>query len=378
MRVLMISKACVVGTYQTKLEALARLPAMKLTVAVPPSWRDERGELTLERVHTDGYNLVETPIAFNGHFHLHFYPRLAELVRSFQPEILHIDEEPYNLVTFQAMRQAQRTGAQTVFFTWQNLHRRYPPPFCWVETFNLRHADYALAGNQEAEAVLRAKGYVGPVTVIPQFGVDPTVFCPAQEPRPAEDVATFTLGYVGRLVEEKGVGMLLRAAAGLPSESNWQLHLIGGGPLEGSLRRLASELGINSRVRFEGQVASTEVPARLRALDALALPSLTRSNWKEQFGRILVEAMACGVPVIGSDSGEIPHVIGDAGLIFPQGSISALRDQLARLMAKDRLRAELAARGRTRVLAHYTQARIAEATCAVYQRMLSGRSVARK
>ncbi len=371
MRVLMISKACIFGVYQTKLEALARLPEVTLTVAVPPSWRDERGELYLERVHTAGYDLAATPIALNGHFHLHFYPRLGELFRRCRPQIVHIDEEAYNLATFQAMRLARRVGARTLFFTWQNLVRRYPPPFCCIESYNLRRADYALAGSQEAQAVLRAKGYAGPAAVVPQFGVDPAVFAPAGESPPKERTFTLRIGYAGRLVEEKGVETLLRAAAGLGVESNWQLHFIGRGPLEKRLRRLALELGVADRVRFAGQVASVEMPARLRALDALVLPSLTRPNWKEQFGRVLVEAMACGAPVIGSDSGEIPHVIGEAGLIFPEGNVEALRAHLARLAADAGLRAELAACGRARVLTHYTQARIAEATYAVYQYLLA-------
>jgi glycosyltransferase involved in cell wall biosynthesis len=257
----MISKACVVGTYQTKLEALARLPDVELAVAVPPSWRDERGEIRLARLHTEGYDLLETPIALNGHFHLHFYPRLGALVRRFRPEILHIDEEPYNLAAFQAMWLARRARARTVVFTWQNLHRRYPPPFCWMEAYNLRHADYVLAGNRGAEAVLRAKGYAGPVAVIPQFGVDPTIFCPAQVPRSAEDSATFVIGYVGRLVKEKGVETLLRAAAGLPSESNWRLHLIGGGPLGGLCQRWplgwASVTASGSRGRYSRRQCPT-------------------------------------------------------------------------------------------------------------------------
>jgi glycosyltransferase involved in cell wall biosynthesis len=366
----MVSKACVVGTYQTKLEALARLPDMELTVVVPPSWRDERGELRLERLHVAGYDLLETPIAFNGHFHLHFYPRLGELMRRCRPQIVHADEEPYNLATFQATWLARRLGARTLFFTWQNLGRRYPPPFRWLEAYNLLHADYALAGNQEAEAVLRAKGYAGPVTVVPQFGVDPAAFAPAKAPRPGADAASFAIGYVGRLVEEKGVDTLLRAASGLDAHGDWRLQVIGGGPLKDRLRRLASELGIAGRTRFEGQVASTDMPARLRALDVLVLPSRTRPNWKEQFGRALVEAMACGVPVIGSDSGEIPQVIGDAGLIFPEGNVEALRAELARLMADASLRVVLAVRGRARVLTRYTQARVAEATYAVYRHML--------
>lgn len=366
----MLSKACVVGIYQTKLEALAHQPDIDLTVAVPPSWRDERGTLWLERLHTQGYTLIETPIALNGRFHLHFYPRLGALVRRVRPDILHIDEEPYNLATFQAMRLAQRVSARALFFTWQNLHRRYPAPFRWLERYNLRRADYALAGNRKAQTVLRAKGYTGPVAVIPQFGVDPALFAPGG-PRRAADDAPFTIGYVGRLVEEKGLETLLNAAAALERGENWRLHLIGGGPMEERLPALAADLGIAGRVHFEGQVPSPEMPARLRALDVLVLPSRTRPNWKEQFGRVLIEAMACGVPVVGSDSGEIPHVVGEAGLIFPEGDAEALRGRLAELMSRPDLRADLARRGRNRVLAHYTQERIAEATCTVYREMMA-------
>jgi len=100
------------------------------------------------------------------------------------------------------------------------------------------------------------------------------------------------------------------------------------------------------------------------------LPSLTRPNWKEQFGRVLIEAMACGVPVIGSDSGEIPNVIGDAGLIFPEGDIVALRDSIARMLADPERRARYAEAGRQRVLAEFTQAQIAAATVRVYREIL--------
>ena len=80
--------------------------------------------------------------------------------------------------------------------------------------------------------------------------------------------------------------------------------------------------------------------------------------------------MACGVAVIGSTCGEIPQVIGDAGLIFPEGNVEALRAHLARLQSDAALRADLATRGRARVLAHYTQARVAASTYAVYRQMM--------
>ena len=94
------------------------------------------------------------------------------------------------------------------------------------------------------------------------------------------------------------------------------------------------------------------------------------SNWKEQFGRVLIEAMSCGVPVLGSGSGEIPHVIGDAGLIFPEGDVATLRIAIARIATAPALRADLARRGRARILAEFTQAAIARRHVAVYAAML--------
>lgn len=362
LRVLMLSKACVVGIYQRKLEAIAA-QGIELLALTPPSWRDERGETKLERAYTAGYRLETLPIRLNGNFHLHFYPGLAARLRAFRPRVVHIDEEPYNLATWQALRAAHAAGARALFFTWQNLVRRYPPPFNWGEHWTLRHADYALAGTESAAAVLRAKGYAGPLRVIPQFGVDPALFRPA-EPAGARP---FTIGYIGRLVPEKGVHLLIQAAARLPGD--WRLIVTGGGPLEAELRALVALVGAAERVQFEGQLPSAAMPARYAALDALALPSLTRSNWKEQFGRVLVEAMASGVPVVGSTSGAIPDVIGDAGLIVPEGDAQALAGALARLQAEPALRAELAARGRARALAHFTHDQIAAATVQVYREL---------
>lgn len=361
----MISKACIVGAYQRKLEELARLPDMELTVAVPPYWRQGDGILPLERAYTSGYQLCILPMVFNGNFHLHFYHGLDKLVQRSRPQIMHIDEEPYNLATFQAMRSAQRHGARALFFTWQNLLRRYPPPFSSFERYNLAHAACAIAGNQEAEEVLRAKGYQGEIHVLPQFGVDPTLYLQDRPPRAGSG---FVIGYVGRLVEEKGVHILLQAVGGL--EGNWRLQLVGSGPYESSLQGLSVRLGIEKHVVWVGQVPSAEMPRVLNELDVLVLPSLTRRNWKEQFGRILIEAMACQVPVVGSSSGEIPHLVADTGLIFPEGEVEALRNVLHKLMQDPELRLELGQKGRTRVLAHYTQQRIATETHALYQRLL--------
>ena len=360
----MVSKILVVGAYQRKLELLARQPDVELTCVVPPAWGKQRFEPTF----LDGYRMLVAPIRFNGNFHLHYYPTLGKIMRAVRPDVVHIDEEPYNLATFLALRSARSVGARALFFTWQNLDRRYPPPFAWTERYVLDRSRYAIAGNSEAVGVLHRKGYRGPARVIPQFGVDPEHFSPCDGAR--DPARPFTIGFVGRFEEEKGLFVLLDALAELPGD--WRLRLVGDGPLRDGLQAYAERLGIGARVSIAPWVPSLEVPNVLRGFDVLAVPSLTRSSWKEQFGRVLIEAMACRVPVVGSDSGEIPNVIGDAGLVAPEADAAALRGALARLMADAELRASLSERGRRRVLARYTQQHVAEQTAAVYREMMAG------
>lgn len=353
------------GAYQRKLEEIARCDGLELMVIVPPSWDDAAGPLSLERSYTQGYQLLVHPIRFNGNYHFHYYPHLGPRLAQFRPDVVHIDEEPYNLATWMAWRQARQVGAKTLFFTWQNLNRPYPFPFNRMERQVLAGIDYALMGNQEAVTVWQEKGYRGPYKVIPQFGVDPELFTP---PLRRDDGRVFTIGSANRrLIPAKGVDLLLRAAAQLPGL--WQLHIAGEGPERAPLARLAQELEITERVRWDGSISSAQMPAYLQHLDVLVLASRTQPNWKEQFGRVLVEAMACETAVIGSRSGEIPHVIGPAGLTFPEEDVNTLATHLLSLMQHETQRRDLGRQGRARVLQYYTQAQIAAQTVAVYREM---------
>ena len=365
----MISKALVAGTSQRKLEELAKCPDVELTLATPAYWQSDDGsKRVLEPLYTSGYQMIVTPMALNGNFHLHFYPQLGKIMRETRPEIVHIDEEPYNFATFQAMRLAHKQKASALFFTWQNLYRNYPPPFRQMELYNYHHATFALAGNRDAQDILRRKGFQGPIRIIPQFGFDTNIYR-RSEPRPVRVAdAPFTLGYLGRLVENKGLTLLVEALASLPECCH--LVLIGDGPMQHTLEAQALQLGVRNRITFKPGIPTYEVPTELQHMDVLVLPSLTRPNWKEQFGRVLAEAMACETPVIGSDSGEIPHVIGEAGLVFTEGNAQELAFCVRRLLDDPGLYANLASRGRQHVLEHYTQEQIARQTYEVYLAMM--------
>jgi glycosyltransferase involved in cell wall biosynthesis len=367
MRITYISKALIVGAYQTKMEAIAAHPGIELTVVVPPSWREGERVQHLEILHTSGYRLITAPLTWNGSFHLHYYPTLGRILRQTQPDICHIDEEPYNLATYLATKAARRLGAKALFFTWQNLLRRYPCPFGAMEQHVYRVSAAAIAGNSEAAQVLRSKGYSGPIATIPQFGVDPELFKPTPKPY---DVGSFTIGYAGRLVEQKGLLVLLRALTLL--RGDWRLEICGSGPLQQLMQAELDMHGLGSRVTFHQQIPSNRMPEFYNRLNVLVLPSLTRPNWKEQFGRVLIEAMACGIPVLGSSSGEIPNVIGSAGIITPEGDVQELAYQLDQIRNSIDLQNSLGAAGRERMLAHYTQAQIAQATVDVYYSLAEG------
>lgn len=304
-----------------------------------------------------------------GSNHFHVYPGFGRRIAAHRPDLVHVDEEPYSLVTYQVARVCRRAGVPFVPFTWQNIYKRYPFPFSVMEAYVLRHAAGLLCGNEESAGVFRRKGFAGPIAVIPQFGVEEANF----GIRNTHDrEGGLSVVFAGRLVPEKGCALLLMA---LKNHTDMKLTFVGTGSDQEALADRARELGVDSRVVFRDGVSAREVPAVLAIHDVLVLPSVTRPNWKEQFGRVLVEAMATGTPVIGSDSGEIPHVIGDGGLVFREGDVQDLCVKLQNMM-EARVRLRFAEKGIARARS-FTQEVVASATVAFYREVLSKVSEAR-
>ncbi len=221
--------------------------------------------------------------------------------------------------------------------------------------------------------LLRRYGYLRPTPCTPSIGVDTDLFRPCSDGGELKSPPSFTIGYIGRLVEEKGIDVLIRAVAALRRHTGgdrWRVRIVGSGVKEDALRALVTAFQMDDAVSFVPPLPGDRMPEAMCALDALVLPSRTTRVWKEQLGRVLLEAMACGVPVIGSDSGAIPEVIGDAGLIFPEDDVDELVDRLMRLEANPDLRATLELRGRQRVEERYAQRRLAAETVAVYRQLI--------
>jgi glycosyltransferase involved in cell wall biosynthesis len=289
-------------------------------------------------------------------------------LRQFRPDIIHAEEEPDSLAALQITlaRRLFAPQAKLILFTWQNIDRERRPEVRWVTRQTLRAADAVLCGNREAQSILARQRYPGYTEVLPANGVDTDNFRPCAE-RPVQP--NFVIGYIGRLAPEKGIHVLLEALAQLGTE--FELRLMGDGREGPALLAQSRALGLGNRVQFIPARPPAQVAEYMCHLDALVLPSLTTAVWKEQFGRVLTEAMACRVPVVGSNSGAITEVVDQAGLIFPEGDAAALADCLRRLHASRELRRELADKGEARVRDLYTQAVIAQKTAAVYQKLLN-------
>ena len=372
MRILYIARYHSV-TAERKIALLAGEPDMDVWLVRPRRWRDAYGAVDLPVRAGQPYRTVAVPLIFRPNDpHRCLYGTLTFAMMAARPDIIHAEEEPDSLAALQvaAARRLLAPRARLVLHTWQNVDRPKGREVWWVLRTALSQADAVLCANHEAQVLLGSFGYRGDTRVLPPQGVDLDVFYPRRR-EPAADGTPFTVAYVGRLVPEKGVNLLIDAVGSL--EAPCRLVLIGGGPSCASLEARARERGLEGRVQFAGAMSPMELAECLRHTDALALPSLSTPTWKEQFGRALVEAMACGLPVVGSDSGAIPEVVGDAGLIFPEGDVSALTECLRRLAASPELRVELGERGRLRVSRMYSQERVAARTAAFYRLLVQQR-----
>jgi len=374
MRLLYIGHTYLVNENQKKLTALAGLPDVEVGVVVPHMWR----EPVLEQVypHIDpqaAYSIYPTKVLFPGNEMRYVYLSANLHLREFSPDVLVVENGAGAFAYTQALLYRQRYAphARTVFFTWWNLPYRSRQPFRAIERYNLQRSDGAIAGNRDAAAILETHGYAGPLLILPQLGVDETVFCPQDysEKRRSLGLGEFVIGYAGRLVPEKGLNVLMDALEEFSGA--FELLIIGRGPLEPALREWGEGLGPQQRLHLLPSVPHSEIAAWMNAMDVFVLPSLTTDFWKEQFGHVLVEAMACEVTVVGSSSAEIPNVIGDAGYVVLEGDPAALRTTLQNLANHPKERAGMAARGRARVIAHYTHARIAHMTIKFFKGLLN-------
>ncbi|MFP4466119.1 MAG: glycosyltransferase family 4 protein [Candidatus Goldiibacteriota bacterium] len=352
MKILVVSHSSVIEYHQQKLVILAEEFGFDITLAAPPYWYEGGVK---KKLYTGSKSIKYArcgAVVFKKHMN-YFYLNTNAVLKKIRPDVVHVEEEPFNMACFQFVRGAKKQGIKTLFFTWENIMRDYGFLRSRFEKYVLKNADAAAAGNAEGADILKQKGFNGPVKVIPQYGLNPEDFSAVERNGSGKNIV-----YAGRLIPEKGVEILLKAVSGL---ENTAVNLIGTGEpgYVSSLKELARELNISDRVFFHGYTDRDKMKGIMSEMDIFVLPSLTAGNWKEQFGRVIIEAFASKIPVIGSSSGEIPHVIGDAGLVFEEGNAADLGRCIKKLSDNSGLRRELAIKGYNRMLDRFTNRKIA-------------------
>lgn len=352
---LRVYHSAVVAPWRQRDEVL-RSSGIEVTLVAPRKWNEGGQDVRL----VDPPKWVIPCMTIGRHPYRFAYGPVG-LLRAFlrgRYDIIDIHEEPASLAAGEVLGLARllQRRAHVLLYSAQNIEKRYPPPFRWIEAWTLRRASGAYPCNKAAATILQRKGLQGPAPVL-GLGVDTRRFEPGPEPPRA------VLGYAGRLEVHKGVDVLLRALADLPGT---EAEIVGDGPDRQRLVDLARALEIEDRVTFTGHVSHEELPDFYRRLAVLAVPSLPTSSWEEQFCRVAVEAMASGVPVIASRSGALPEVVADAGVLVPPGDSAALVTAARSLLASRERRRELGALGVERARA-FTWERVASAHGELYE-----------
>ena len=388
MRILIVSHTYIVDLNCEKYRALAELgPDVEVTIVVPKRWNP--GGVQSKLIETQPWQMGSfrvDPISNfsqNNQGLLCFGVDLIPLLRQFRPQIIQVEQGAKALAYAQTISLNRMLGlrAKNLFFTWWNLPYELKFPVSLLEAYNLRHTDGIVAGNQDGADILRQRGYGGEIRVMPQLGVDERLFRPQPQPELAAKLGIqpedFVVGFVGRFVQEKGLLTLVKSLQQL-GDRPWKCLLLGRGPLLLQVKQQAEAAGISDRLIWVESVPHDDVPRYINLMTTLVLPSeatyqfktLTSVGWKEQFGHVLIEAMACQIPVIGSDSGEIPHVIGETGLVFPEGKAEILADCLRKLIEQPDVRHDLAKRGYDRAMTHYTNQALAEQLLDFYKSLM--------
>jgi glycosyltransferase involved in cell wall biosynthesis len=339
---------------------------VEVSLLTPPWWFEEGRRIDVRSAAS--WRVGRTLFTGNGTRYV-YLTGLIEAIRATRPDVIDLFEEPFSFVALETLlaRDLFAPTAALVFYSAVNVRRQWRWPYRAIERVMLRRADGVHAPNHDVPAILRAKGLQRqPVSVIP-LGVEFERFCDASPLNLGIDAPR--IGFVGRLEPVKGLDVLLDAFGQLGTQAS--LVIAG----DGSLReRLADDMRAMPRVHLLPAVSYADMPALLRSLDVLVLPSVTILPLdREQFGRVLVEAMAAGVPVVGSSSGAIPEVIGDAGLVVPEGDPGALARALERVLTEPDLRTTLVNRGRQRVRRHYAWPVVADQTVDLFRSAIDHR-----
>jgi glycosyltransferase involved in cell wall biosynthesis len=356
LRVLAIGHSYTLSVNRAIAREVARDSRFDITIGAPEFFQGDLRPIHCEPEPEGSLlKLVKIKAHWTSRIHIFRYgsAELRHLIQQQHFDAIHAWEEPYIYAGYQIAKLAIRNKIRFCFFTFQNLNKRYPQPFGHFEKVSVQGSQRWLAGGKSVFNNMVERNYPRDRGRIITPAVDTAAFCPAGENAQAAVRAELNLqgpiiGFVGRLVPAKGLRVLMEALEGLDQKSHWSLLLLGSGEMKEEIEQWAERRQWQRRIKIL-LAAHDDVPRYLSAMDLMVAPSQTMSNWKEQFGRMLIEAFACAVPVIASDSGEIPVVVGDAGFIVPEKNVAEWTRTIQQLLDDPILRKQTGLAGLARV-----------------------------
>jgi len=339
--------------------ALQRL-GWNLSLLLPNRWVDTHAPNghVIEPIEGFEGRFAKARIARPGNVQRHFYVTdINGWIDRIRPDVAYVEAEYYGVPSLQWGLFLERAGIPWGVQACEIQDRPLPWPAKVIRKWVLSHADFVTARSPAAADLALRFGANGEVGLLPH-----QLWLSFSPPARREN-EKFTLGFVGRLVEQKGLEDLAPALARLPFPI--RLLVVGDGPMRSFLEQ--APLG-QAELDLRGTLPTEALPDLYAEMDALVLPSRTMPTTAERFGKVLIEAMACGTPVIGSSSGQIPWVIETAGggIVFPEGDVEELARSIESLASDPDRRRQLGATGKEAADRLYS----AEATAKTLDRFL--------
>ncbi len=376
LRVLVIDKVSVLRSVRWRHFLVAERANVDITLLVPIAWIENDKVIPYQSPESDPFPVVLGKVAAKGQAQRGFY--VTGLIRAFRhsrPQVILMLEEGFSFFAVQIMlvRWLLACRVPIIFYnnhiaSFKTFAYRLGPLYSLLSRLMIPRMTAAFCINSKAVAALQELGFQGPI--VEQFyGVNDTLFVEInkQEARKKlglsneENNSEVIFLFAGRLVELKGVQDLIEAFSRLQHQRPNQavrLLIVGRGEYEPTLRQQAESLQL-SGVAFRDVVPQEEMPYYIAAADAMVLPS--RAEIDEQFGRVNVEAMLAGTPIIASNSGGIPEVIGDAGYIFQAGDVDDLLEKMLNFLDDQNTRQEQCQQGKLRAKHRFSMDTFADA-----------------
>lgn len=373
MKLLIIWHAGGVKSYWKRYEELAgKFDEVK--VLVPKVWNEGGKEIISEdNILLNNCSMIPCKTIFNFHDAIYSFKNknLAKVLKEYRPDIIHIHEEPWSLSTVQVImfNKLLSINAKVIIDSAAITIKKKFFPFSLFEKLSYKSANLIFARNNEVKSIISSRGYKGPIYTLPN-GIDESKFKKFDllTVNQMKDKIGLTrtekvIGYIGRLVESKGIYDFIDSAENLINTykvDNLKFVMIGNGEESDNVLKVIKAKKIEKRFLLIERVDSTEVALLMNCLDILVLPSKTKENWKEQFGRVLIEAMACEKVVIGSNSGAIPEVIDNKAFVFPEGDVNSLSSILINVLNDKNLYEKTIIENQQKAITRYSWKSLAE------------------